>query len=1086
MSAPYVEESWPFAGVFLRERPRTDDDDGPQPPDVRGLGFAIGRLVVTLEHVPERAELFASGGARLPVTAATVHEWGPFAYLDWSERLSSVAELSEPFPGQRCQVAVVRDDDPSIRIRTGAIGDLRPDRTFPVELDGVLQEYETASGSPVVMDGNVVGIVGPTATNRSLDAFSMDQVMRRADPDDTQLLELSESAAMALTYGLAILGPGQTAGGAVVLGAMRYAAETMRSVAVPLVRMAVERSGNPDSAALGVDELIERLGNPVPEFPHEPLSTTELAQSRLGALVGAAVELAMRYGGAPEVHLRHVLVAAVMQSPLPPALFEELGTTPEGLRDTLRGAIEGATPDGPDLARSLVLDSFELAGGISEDLVDPTEARELSEDHLGVRDYVTMFATLIAHKDTPMPLSIGLFGEWGSGKSYFMALLRGEVDRLSQSGDARYRREIRQIGFNAWTYADSNLWASLGDEIFAQLAGPGETDADRRARLQSDLNKGFQRRRELEGATEHAKEETARLTQEVEATATERGVLGRALTQAAAGEALDALKRLGVDDEVEQGRLLADELRGAPTDVDVIRRSLTGGRGIALAIGAALTVAAIVVGLAASWDWLAGLGGVAFVTVVGAAGWVLARLRSGLGVLHRVGTRVRAEAAKDEKVQEQLAELKQAEAQERVLQAQLDEVVAQVGELGRELAELNPGQRLYTFVAERAASDEYRRQLGLISTIRKDLKELVRLMGEWEKDPQAPAPIERIVLYIDDLDRCSPEQVVEVLQAVHLLLALELFVVVVGVDPRWLLRALRGEYRAMLTGKATAPDEDEWWQTTPQDYLEKIFNIPFALPRMSTSSFDLLVRSLASPRVEETTQEALHREADAVAAAAAQVDEEAPEPESRQEAPPVLAAEAESEVAALQRGEAPPVETRPLSEPELRLLSSLAPLVETPREAKRMLNLYRMIRSTRNLSPAARFLGSEDRPGDYQAVVILLGLLSGHARRLEDVLVAAPGEGCAGGLRHRDSSESWADFVAGMKPRQNGAVWKNAIVGARAEDDLAGWQRLAEGLAPATKLVKIGDLEPFQRWAPLIARFSFLLSPYAGHEEEAR
>ena len=57
-----------------------------------------------------------------------------------------------------------------------------------------------------------------------------------------------------------------------------------------------------------------------------------------------------------------------------------------------------------------------------------------------------------------------------------------------------------------------------------------------------------------------------------------------------------------------------------------------------------------------------------------------------------------------------------------------------------------------------------------------------------------PKPIDRIVLYIDDLDRCSPRQVVDVLQAVHLLLALDLFVVVVGVDPRWLLHALRSEY----------------------------------------------------------------------------------------------------------------------------------------------------------------------------------------------------------------------------------------------------------------------------------------------------
>ena len=51
---------------------------------------------------------------------------------------------------------------------------------------------------------------------------------------------------------------------------------------------------------------------------------------------------------------------------------------------------------------------------------------------------------------------------------------------------------------------------------------------------------------------------------------------------------------------------------------------------------------------------------------------------------------------------------------------------------------------------------------------------------------------------------------------------------------------------------------------------------------------------------------------------------------------------------------------------------------------ERLVNLYRMMRSTRDLSPAARFLGAEGTPGEYQAVVILLGLLSGHARLLHE------------------------------------------------------------------------------------------------------
>jgi hypothetical protein len=52
----------------------------------------------------------------------------------------------------------------------------------------------------------------------------------------------------------------------------------------------------------------------------------------------------------------------------------------------------------------------------------------------------------------------------------------------------------------------------------------------------------------------------------------------------------------------------------------------------------------------------------------------------------------------------------------------------------------------------------------------------------------------RIVLYIDDLDRCEPAKVVEVLQAVNMLLTFQLFVVMVAVDARWLSRSLEKQY----------------------------------------------------------------------------------------------------------------------------------------------------------------------------------------------------------------------------------------------------------------------------------------------------
>jgi hypothetical protein len=60
----------------------------------------------------------------------------------------------------------------------------------------------------------------------------------------------------------------------------------------------------------------------------------------------------------------------------------------------------------------------------------------------------------------------------------------------------------------------------------------------------------------------------------------------------------------------------------------------------------------------------------------------------------------------------------------------------------------------------------------------------VRSIGGPGTRQDASRALNRIVLFIDDLDRCDPDRVVKVLEAVYLLLAVKLFVVVVGVDAR--------------------------------------------------------------------------------------------------------------------------------------------------------------------------------------------------------------------------------------------------------------------------------------------------------------
>jgi hypothetical protein len=1061
---------WPFLVVLMSSSPSGER------PRVRGLGFVHGDVIVTLAHIAESADIadLATEDSTRAVRPLTVVENG-LALMALSTTPTTPVRVDLGPAKGPVAVAIVSDISPSIQRVPGHVDEPDPDERFTVTLHERLGEDYTVSGSPVVAGGTVVGIAGPTATSGSVDAFGVAEITRLLEhvPTKPSSGHFSQATLRALGNALEIAGAAGPAA-AVLLGVLRSAGGDARQT-VPaqlLSRIDPERLGATYARFSGP---ITRKAVPVDASAMTP---DELQRSAIAAMLGAAEVIRARVGfGDDRLHRRHLLAAVVVEPPhvFPDGFFDELGLSHAELRRALHEVIASTYDphDAWDLVFAEPPAPYDLAGGHDADLVDPTTGIPLSRDRLGLGVDVTMFAALIADTKTKMPLSVGLFGEWGSGKSYFMALLRAEIARLSRSNDRRYRSRIVQIGFNAWHYADSNLWASLGDEIFEQLAGPKseQSTTEQRKALREALDDRLLQRAELKAAAARAEQETARLTGELATATANRRTSARDLatavlnTQALQDEVRPALDKLGVTGADERLRLLTEELEGAPADAAVVGRAPRW----AVAAVAAIAVALVAAGIVASHA-LAGVGA-AVVTVAGAVAWIAARIRSGARLLHQVADNLRH--GQREAVKPQLTALRQAETNERMFQTQLEEVNAHVGELRRELVELTPGQRLYRFVAERAASDAYSAQLGLISTIRKDFEQLNALMKDWRKngarDEDPERAIDRIVLYIDDLDRCSPEQVVEVLQAVHLLLAIDLFVVVVGVDPRWLLRSLRHEYRTLLTVEA----QDPRWQSTPQDYLEKIFNIPFALPRMTATSFGQLVGSFVE--TEDGTHEpppGQRRETKA------EMPGDVEFPARTVEEPAHTEVEKGSEVAQLRKDE-PKIERRPLTADELDMLTALAPLVETPREAKRLANLYRMMRSTRDLSPAARFLGDEAAPGEYQAVVILLGLLSGHARLLHDVLVAPVSATAKGGLRDRPHTETWAQFVAGITPRDG----RNDIVGKIPPDDLDEWERLAAGLEDASALVRIPDLRPFQAWAPRIARFSFLLSPYA---EEVR
>ncbi|WP_433578802.1 hypothetical protein [Nocardia brasiliensis] len=191
----------------------------------------------------------------------------------------------------------------------------------------------------------------------------------------------------------------------------------------------------------------------------------------------------------------------------------------------------------------------------------------------------------------------------------------------------------------------------------------------------------------------------------------------------------------------------------------------------------------------------------------------------------------------------------------------------------------------------------------------------------------------------------------------------------------------------------------------------------------------------------------------------------------------MITIEAGSEVAAQESSISTATVPTPIGEAELALLASLDTLITTPREAKRIFNLYRMIRATRDLSDASRFLGSDGQPGEYQAVVVLLGLLTAHPCLLGGVLDARPDprNDVEGGLAHRAADSSWRQFVADLEPRWSEPSWRNRVVGSFPESHLSQWIRLHQGVTELAEAVDLPDLTVVQTWLPRVRRFSYTL-----------
>ena len=106
--------------------------------------------------------------------------------------------------------------------------------------------------------------------------------------------------------------------------------------------------------------------------------------------------------------------------------------------------------------------------------------------------------------------------------------------------------------------------------------------------------------------------------------------------------------------------------------------------------------------------------------------------------------------------------------------------------------------------------------------------------------------IQGLVILVDDLDRCSPERIIENLEAIKLFLNVDNTAFVIGADPRIVRHAIAVTY---TPDQMRGQEDSETADSLITDYLEKLIQVPYRLPRLSPAEVETYMTLLFCQRM---------------------------------------------------------------------------------------------------------------------------------------------------------------------------------------------------------------------------------------------
>jgi len=146
-----------------------------------------------------------------------------------------------------------------------------------------------------------------------------------------------------------------------------------------------------------------------------------------------------------------------------------------------------------------------------------------------------------------------------------------------------------------------------------------------------------------------------------------------------------------------------------------------------------------------------------------------------------------------------------------------------------ELVERIKGQDTEGFLKQFVKESEDNDKFDVVRKFRDDFEELLK-----------KSKIDKLIIIIDDLDRCLPDRIIDNLEAIKLFLNVKNTAFVIGADPRIVRHAIEYRYKDKIIDTNAENTNDR----IVNDYLEKLIQIPYSLPKLSDSEVETYITLL--------------------------------------------------------------------------------------------------------------------------------------------------------------------------------------------------------------------------------------------------